>query len=54
MYSDPSMHEFITPSDLELDIAKKNGYIPFNFKYPIEYNAEGYNTKIRVWIKPNT
>jgi len=39
MYTDPSMPEFINPSEEELDIAQKNGYIPFNTAYPIDYDS---------------
>ena len=51
-YSDPSSPEFKEPSALDLDIARKHGYIPYGNKLQTYTVIEGYHTKIRLWVKP--
>ena len=28
------------------------GFIPYGNRFPMEFSAEGYSTKVRVWAKP--
>jgi hypothetical protein len=37
-YSDPTMDEYKNPSEKEIDIASRHGFIPMNTKYNIIYD----------------
>lgn len=52
VYTDPSSPEFKAPTSLDLEIARKHGFIPYGNKLQTYTVFEGYHTKIRLWVKP--
>jgi len=45
--------DYFYPSQNDQDIAKRKGYILQSYLDSYEYAMNGYNTKVRVWVKPN-
>jgi len=41
------------PSEEDLTVAKKHGFILQDVYESFEYSANGYNTKVRAWVKPD-
>lgn len=60
-YTDNSKDVYVNPLDLELLIAKKHGILSkikviflWIINTYLKKKIEGFDTKIRFWIKPNT